>query len=95
MPGKNMFDTIRLKGARVSSSAFSVYYKDMGVALKPRIVVSQKIDKRATVRNRLRRQIREILKPLSPSLGLIVITKKSVLERDFSAMRRELLGLFK
>lgn len=78
---------------RVSSSAFSVYYKDVGTHIRPRVVVSQKVDKRATVRNRLRRQIREIIKTLSPTLGVIVIAKPSILDKSFAEMKKELLGL--
>ena len=95
MPKKDIFTTIRLKGARVSSSAFSVYYKDVGKKVSPRVVVSLKIDKRAVVRNRIRRQVKEILKDISPTLGMIVIIKQLVLKRSFQEMKKELLELIK
>ena len=85
-----MFNLVRSKGARGNSSAFSVYYKDVGCPLNPRVVVSQKVDKRATVRNRLRRQIREILAQHSPAIGVMVIVKKPALEMTFQAMRTDL-----
>ena len=95
MPPKDIFTYIRSKGTRVSSGAFSVYYKDVKEKSIQRVVVSLKIDKRATVRNRIRRQLKEILKDISPTLGIIVITKQPVLKKSFQEMKQELTKLIK
>jgi ribonuclease P protein component len=95
MSKKDIFSIIRLKGARASSGAFSVYYKDVGEKVNPRVVVSLKVEKRAVVRNRIRRQIKEILKDISPTLGIMVITKQLVLKKSFQEMKEELIGLIK
>lgn len=95
MPKKDIFTHVRSKGTRVSSGAFSVYYKDVGKKVSPRVVISLKIDKRAVVRNRIRRQIKEILRDISPTLGIIVIIKQLVLKKDYQEMKQELIGLIK
>jgi len=62
-------------------------------------VVSTKVDKRAVIRNRLQRQMREIVRIALPKLKtgyvVLIIAKKSALELDFSTLGRQLDFAFK
>lgn len=84
-------DEVVRKGRSIRRPAFTVCYVTTPKPPSPRIVVSQKVDKRATVRNRLRRQIREILRKLPiVNLALVVIVKKEAVTLEFTALRDRL-----
>lgn len=60
------------------------------------IVVSTKVSKRATARNRLRRQLRAAVRPKLSALrglDLIIIAKTSALRQPFPALTAELTNL--
>jgi ribonuclease P protein component len=63
------------------------------------VVVGLAVDKRATVRNRLKRQLREILRPLvprlSPPVNLMVFTQKTALDKSFRELAHELTALLR
>ncbi len=64
------------------------------------VVVSTKISKKAVARNKIKRRIREIIKKeimphIKNGYDVIVMTKKSVLESDFSKMKKDTIKLFK
>lgn len=87
----SVLDKIVRRGKSVRGPAFTIYYGLVRAKLNPRIVVSARVDKRAVVRNRLRRQIRDILKFKDFSkYGLVVIVKKEVLKFDFSTLKQNL-----
>jgi ribonuclease P protein component len=58
-------------------------------------VVSTKVDKRAVVRNRLKRQLREVMRSLLPDLqnrqAILIITKKSALDLKFADLKKQLI----
>ena len=62
-------------------------------------VVSAKVDKRAVVRNRLARQMREVVRGFSPNLAngyfVLIIAKKKALTLDFSKIKEQLTFAFK
>lgn len=62
-------------------------------------VVSNKIDKRATVRNKIKRQLREIVKKeiknFKTKIDLLLIVKAGIKNKDFSELEKEVLNLFK
>ncbi len=62
-------------------------------------VVSNKIDNRATVRNRLRRQSRDIihtnLDKFKQNVDCLLVFKKGVEKMDFAGLEKELLFIFK
>jgi ribonuclease P protein component len=57
------------------------------------------IDKRAVVRNKIRRQIKEIIrlndKNLKQGFDLMFLVRESVKELKYKEMEQKLLGLFK
>lgn len=64
------------------------------------IIVSLKVSKRATERNRLKRRLREIIRrdvlpSVRPGFDGIVLTKKPLLELGFDELRAVTISLFK
>ena len=63
------------------------------------VIISAKVNKKAVVRNRLRRQMNEIirqnLKKIKPGFDIILIAKPKLTELFFKAIEAELVGLFK
>lgn len=88
----SVLDKIVRRGRSVRGPGFVVYYGPIANKLNPRIVVSGRIDKRAVVRNRLRRQLRDILKLKDfNNLGLVVIVRKEILSFNFQALKQNFL----
>lgn len=64
-------------------------------------VISTKISKKAVKRNKLKRQLREIIRlnldKISPHYDVVILTKPKagVLEKDYQELEEELLGLLK
>jgi len=58
------------------------------------LVVSNKVDKRASVRNLLKRRLREInrilLKDLKANYNLLIIAKKSALDLSFAELKKQI-----
>lgn len=69
------------------------YKNNNGQGLRMAVVVSTKVDKRATVRNRIKRQLREVLRSemllLRKNQDIICIVKKSCLELDFAGLKKQ------
>ena len=82
------------RGRRLRRPAFAIYALPVSSPLHPRIVVGQKVDKRAVVRNRARRRLREILRatPL-PRVGLVVVARKPIVEITYAELRHDLTKL--
>jgi len=63
------------------------------------IIIPIKVDKRAVKRNKLKRQIREIIKlniaNLKPGSDVIIMAKKTILGKEFNELRKDLEGLLK
>jgi ribonuclease P protein component len=76
---------------RICESAF--LYQRFG------IVVSNKVSKKATVRNKVKRRLREILRGNIPNYvmnrDIIVLTKKGIEEYSFEQIKQELEMLLK
>lgn len=79
---RQSFLTAKKNGQRYSSSNFSLTVYDSGLEYtRYSVITSTKIDKRAVVRNRLRRQIYEFLsKHQRAGLDVIIIPKPQVLK---------------
>src|SRR4030043_184121 len=62
------------------------------------IVVNLKVDKRAIVRNKIRRQLREIIRlnneNFKQSYDLMILTRESVKELKYKEIEEKLLKLF-
>lgn len=63
------------------------------------VVVGTKISKKAVVRNRLRRQVREVLRlnlaKLKPGYDLVLIVKKEALKQEHKTLEKDVLTLLK
>lgn len=61
-------------------------------------VISTRVDKRAVVRNKLKRRLREIVRKLLPDLeknyAILVIAKKSALGLKFEELKKQLIFAF-
>ena len=61
-------------------------------------IVSAKVDKRAVIRNKLTRQMREVVKSLLPDIGkgysVLIIAKKQALELDFESIKKQFIFAF-
>lgn len=92
----NALDKIARRGQSVRGPGFVVYYGKISQQLNPRIVISGKVDKRAVVRNKLRRQIKNILEDIGFSnLGLVVIVRREMLTLDFQTLKQNFRRAFK
>lgn len=57
-------------------------------------VISTKVDKKAVVRNRLKRQLREVarrlLPDINPGFDILIIAKKQALDLDFEKLSKQI-----
>jgi len=91
------FDNVFKRGKPVFSTNLKIKFvtnerKNSRLAF----VVSNKISKKATVRNKLRRQMSEIvrtnLKMIKMGYDVVVVVKQSILKRNFEQIEKELLA---
>ena len=63
------------------------------------IAVTTKIEKRATVRNLIKRRLRDIFRKnrhqLQPPLDMLIVARRDIQTCNFSDYRREVLGALK
>jgi len=75
------------------------YEKNESEGLRVAVVIGKKIDKRATVRNKLKRifknAIKENLKEKTVNYGLVFFLKKSLLQLDFEKIKGEIAKALK
>ena len=85
--GKSISDVFFILKFRPNNQAFSRFA----------IVTGIKVSKSAVVRNRLRRQVREIIRldldGFTKGLDIILLMKKNALEKDFEELSRHILGM--
>jgi ribonuclease P protein component len=87
-------DRVMRRGRRVFAPGVVVYFAPLSQPTKPRIVVSQKVDKRSVVRHKIKRQLRHILQGLHlGNLGVVVVTKKEILDRSFAELHKTMGSL--
>lgn len=84
LPRKNRFS---FKGSLPKkvfrSQSFSVRYEKNGAGLRVAVVVSKKVDKRATVRNKIKRKILDIVRKqieIKTPFDLVFYLKKQAIE---------------
>jgi ribonuclease P protein component len=86
----SVLDRVTRRGIRLSRRGFTLYYLKLLHPPSPRIVISQKVDKRAVVRNRLRRQIRSILQASGlTNRAMVVIVRRELLGTPFIELKAE------
>jgi len=90
------FRRVRLNGKRIIAHPFTLFYLKSSASATTRfgLVVSNKIDRRATARNRVKRLFREGLISLLPRVksgfDIVLVVRRSALERDARALWLEL-----
>ncbi len=93
------FQKLALGGKYTYSGYFTLKYKPNKLEhSRFGFVISTKIDKRATVRNRLKRQIREIIRlklaKIPQGYDIMLVPKKAALDLNYEQLDNELGGLF-
>lgn len=86
MPKKpSEYDLLMRKGYRASVPALTLIWMPTRSDLSPRIVISHKVDKRSTVRNKIRRRLRYALGRLNlpKFIGIGIVVRKSILEMTY------------
>lgn len=90
----DVIDRVTRRGTRLNRRGFVLYYLKALHPPRPRIVISQKVDKRAVIRNRLRRQIRDIISGTRlTNRAIVVIVKKELLEISFAELKKSLVAI--
>jgi len=76
---------------------YFVYHKDSG--RKAGFVVSKRVSKKAVVRNKIKRRLREIYRlnrfSLPENIFLITVAKPEIVKADYNEIRDDLLEAFK
>ncbi len=94
---KAKFKEILKKSKKIEGENFSYRVQFIKNGQEPRfsVVVSSKVSPKAVVRNKIRRQIYEILgkTALNGQISAIVYVKKEALKLDFRAMNKEISGV--
>jgi len=93
------FACLQAKGARVYSKHFLLLIaKSDRPSSRLGITVTRKIDRRACVRNRLKRQLREIFRlnreRFKGSFDILVIARQNASQCNYRDIKREILGAF-
>jgi len=89
------FDKVKQQGQKVHSPLFVVsYVNNESDGPKFGFVVSKKIDKKAVVRNKIRRRLSEAIRCLLPQLKqdiyAVFLVKKKIKEANFSEIKTEI-----
>lgn len=96
LPKKNRFSfKSKLPKQIINSPSFNVRHDENGEELKVAVVVSKKVDKRAVVRNKIKRQILEIVNSinLGKPLSLVFYVKAQALSsKDLEKEIKAVLG---
>jgi len=99
--GKRVFDRIKKKGNILQSKSFGVGFLERKDVNPPRFgfVVSTKVSKRASHRNRIKRilrnAVRENLLKVKSGYDIIFLAKKSIEERSEDEIKKEVDDFFK
>lgn len=97
---KRDFEKIRKRGKFFSNNTFSINFAPNHLTFsRIAVVVKKKLLKKATLRNHLKRQIREIIrinfKKIRPGFDIIIIPKIDITSWEFKKMESELLETLK
>lgn len=97
LKGDAQFKVLAYKGQSFFSPLFSLkILRSRGVS-RFGFVVSSRVSKKAVVRNRLRRQAREIIRLALPSLAdgymILILMKPQAVGRTYAELKDELLRL--
>jgi len=91
-PGKRVLGKIFKEGRSFWGPFFTARWHPFVALDRPVVIVNQKVSKKATVRNRIRRRLKALLKDF-PQKGLVVLGKRLVAEAPFTALKNEVVRL--
>lgn len=89
------FDTVYREGTVVSGPLLVIRYRENGQGLvRWGFAIGKRLSQQATVRNRLKRRLREAARPLKVLDGydVIVTARQGAVEASFDELRRGLEG---
>jgi ribonuclease P protein component len=94
------FDRLHLKGRTLHQSSILLkILQNESDSNRFGIIVSNKIDKKATVRNKIKRQLRAIIRKkeriILPGNDLVIIVKKNILNLNFAQIETAVTDLLK
>ena len=96
---RSEFLQIQKSGAKVHSRHFLVLTRPAESASRIGVVVTRKVDKRAVVRNYIRRCVREIFRVERPRFNahfdIVIIAREGAAKCEFSEIKEELQASFK
>jgi len=99
---KKDFSEIKRKGKVLKGKLFDFLFQKSAVDFCPpafAFIVSKKIDKRATKRNRIKRllseSVRSFLPQIKPGIKGVFLVKKEILEKNFTEIKNEVEVIFK
>ncbi len=97
---KKDFDKVFKKGKTIAGKLiFLKYLKNKLKINRFGFVVSLKLSKKAVIRNRIRRQLREITRcnlfNIKPGFDVLIIAKPEIINKDYQDIKDELEDLFK
>lgn len=91
---KEVIKTILKNSKIVKTPLFNLYYKKTKPPFQLLVLISKKVSKKATERNRIKRQLHEIFKSMirrvEPTTKIILVLKKEILTRSRTDIRDEL-----
>jgi ribonuclease P protein component len=94
---RSEFGLVLKTGKRIHSEHFSLMYRT-AESSKYGLVVSKKIAKKATIRNRIRRQLYAIFGECAANVTnrhVVLLTKPTITSLQFSDLKQEVCGVFK
>lgn len=100
LTSRETFADLKKSGRKDQSNSFALLYKENNqTSCRFGIIVSNRISKKATERNLVKRRLREIFFKLLPCLSgnfdFLFLTKTDIINKNMSEMEKEVFDLFK
>lgn len=97
---KKDFNNIFKKGKSAAGGfIFLKFFKNDLSVSRFSFIVSSKISKKAVIRNKVKRRLREIIRnniaKIKPRFDVIIMPKPAITNKDFQETKKELEGLLK
>jgi ribonuclease P protein component len=94
---QNDIKAIFSKNNKVTGEYVTIFFK-FGKSKKAAFIVSKKIDKRAVVRNKIKRWLREIYRNrkinLHSNVEMLIVAKHNILNTEYTLLNEEIEKLF-
>ena len=94
------FAVVKKEGEKFFGPLFGLLVReDEGNEVRFGFIVSKKIDKRATVRNRIKRQLDQALFPflsqIKPGIKAVFLARRSLINQEFAQIKSEMVRMLK